>query len=156
MSLHESELEYVGFWARVGAAVIDTIIILIVTLPLLAAIYGADYWTSERLVHGPADLLLSYVFPAVFAIGLWLKFAATPGKMAFNATVVDARTGARPTLGQCVIRYIGYFVAMLPLMLGIIWVGFDPRKQGWHDKMAGTVVVRRKGGAADPVRFGKA
>jgi uncharacterized RDD family membrane protein YckC len=43
---------------------------------------------------------------------------------------------------------------MLPLFIGILWVAFDPRKQGWHDKMAGTVVVRRRGGSAAPVRFG--
>ncbi|MDH4312499.1 MAG: RDD family protein, partial [Gammaproteobacteria bacterium] len=37
---------------------------------------------------------------------------------------------------------LGYYVSMLPLMAGIVWVAFDPRKQGWHDKLAGTVVVR--------------
>ncbi len=39
-------------------------------------------------------------------------------------------------------RYFGYYVSILPLMLGIIWVGIDKRKQGWHDKLAGTVVIR--------------
>jgi uncharacterized RDD family membrane protein YckC len=39
-------------------------------------------------------------------------------------------------------------------MLGIIWVAFDPRKQGWHDKLAGTVVVRPKNRGPVPVKFG--
>ena len=46
------------------------------------------------------------------------------------------------TLTQLVIRYLGYFVSTIPLGLGLLWVGFDRRKQGWHDKMANTVVVR--------------
>ena len=43
-------------------------------------------------------------------------------------------------------------MSTLPLGLGLIWVGIDPKKQGWHDKLAGTVVIRRKAGAV-PVSF---
>lgn len=59
----------------------------------------------------------------------------------------------RPVPVNLIGRYLGYFVSMLFLGLGCIWVAFDSRKQGWHDKLAGTVVVRRKGGRAEPVRF---
>ena len=55
--------------------------------------------------------------------------------------IIDARTGAKPTTTQFVLRYIGYYVSMIPLFLGILWVALDPKKQGWHDKIAGTVVV---------------
>ena len=41
------------------------------------------------------------------------------------------------------------------MALGLLWVAFDPRKQGWHDKLAHTVVVRRKGGNTKSVRFGE-
>jgi RDD family protein len=58
--------------------------------------------------------------------------------------IVDARTGANPTAAQHIIRYLGYFVSILPLFLGALWVAFDPRKQVWHAKLAGTVVVRPK------------
>ncbi len=149
----ESDIEYAGFWSRVGASLIDTVILMIVTVPLLLAIYGASYWEIESFIAGPADFLISYVLPAVLVILLWIKLSATPGKMAIGATIVDAKTGGKPTTGQFVIRYLGYFVSTIPLLLGFIWVGFDPRKQGWHDKMAGTVVVKRKTGGAEPVRF---
>lgn len=153
----ESEVEYAGFWARVGATLIDTIILMIVTLPLILAFYGTSYWDNDAFsVAGPADFFISYVLPAVLVILLWIKLSATPGKMAIGATIVDARTGGKPTNHQFIIRYIGYFAAMLPFFLGIIWVGFDPRKQGWHDKLARTVVVRRKAGGAEPVRFDQA
>jgi len=46
-------------------------------------------------------------------------------------------------LAQWLIRYVGYFVAVLPLGLGILWVAWDKKKQGWHDKMAKTLVVER-------------
>lgn len=149
----ESELEYAGFWVRFGATLIDTVLLFIVTMPLLLAVYGADYWTASAFTMGPADLLISYGLPAVLIIVLWIRFSKTPGKMAIGATIVDARTGGKPGTGQFLIRYIGYFVSALPLCLGYIWAGFDARKQAWHDKMARTVVVRRKTGATEPVRF---
>jgi uncharacterized RDD family membrane protein YckC len=150
-----SELEYAGFWSRVGASLIDTILISILIFPMLLSVYGTAYLGSEAFIAGPADFMISYVLPAVIVVLLWVKLSTTPGKMAIGATIVDARTGGKPTSTQFLIRYIGYYVSMLPLFLGFIWVGFDARKQGWHDKMAGTVVVRRKGGAAEPVRFEK-
>ena len=153
MSQQASDLEYAGFWSRVGASLIDTILLCIVTLPLLVAVYGTAYWDSESFLIGPADFLISYVLPAIVVVALWMRLATTPGKMAIGASIVDAATGAKPTSRQCLIRYLGYYVSMLPLFLGFIWVGLDARKQGWHDKMAGTVVVRRKGGSGEPVRF---
>jgi uncharacterized RDD family membrane protein YckC len=150
------ELEYVGFAARVGAALIDTALLLVIVIPLLHWFYGEAYWDPERTgwVAGPADLLVSWVFPAVATVLFWLYRAATPGKMAIGARVVDARTGQPPSFTQSVLRYLGYFVSTLPLCAGLFWVGFDARKQGWHDKMAGTVVVRSKRRGVAPVHFG--
>jgi uncharacterized RDD family membrane protein YckC len=48
---------------------------------------------------------------------------------------------------------LGYYVSAIPFGLGLLWVGIDPKKQGWHDKLAGTVVIRRKGGTTRPVSF---
>jgi uncharacterized RDD family membrane protein YckC len=149
--MSESELEYVGFWLRVGAAIIDTLLLGVITWPLLAAIYGKSYWASGALIKGPADFLLSWVLPAVAVVAFWIARQATPGKMAISARIVDAETGRSPTAGQLIGRYFGYFVSILPLFAGIIWVAFDRRKQGWHDKLAGTVVVRKRG--PEPVAF---
>jgi uncharacterized RDD family membrane protein YckC len=137
-------LEYVGFWPRVGASIIDGILIEIITLPIFLAFYGSSALASDKVAEGPVDFLLTYVFPVVATILFWYWKQATPGKMALSAKIVDARTGGEPTIGQYVIRYIGYFVSVVPLFLGILWVAYDPKKQGWHDKMAGTVVVRPK------------
>ena len=143
--------EYAGFWIRVGATIIDTILILIITLPILTTLYGDSYWLGGSLVQGFWDLIFSYVLPAIAVIFFWVYKSATPGKLATKLTIVDADTGEKPTLAQFIIRYFAYFVAVIPLFLGIIWVGIDARKQGWHDKIARTVVIRNKG--AVPVRF---
>jgi len=86
----------------------------------------------------------------------WIYKQATPGKMAVSARVVDAKTGNTLTVGQSIGRYLGYFVSAIPLGLGLIWVAFDPKKQGWHDKLAGTVVIRSKNRGPEPVKFEKA
>lgn len=147
------DLEYVGFWARVGAAIIDTTLIGMIIWPILTAFYGDSYWSSEKSVQGPMDFLLSWVFPAIASIMFWVTKQATPGKLAISAKIVDAQTGRSPSVGQCIGRYFAYFLSILPLCLGILWVAFDGRKQGWHDKLAGTVVVRPKNRMSNPVTF---
>ena len=66
-----------------------------------------------------------------------------------HLTIVDEKTGGRPSVSQFVIRYLGYYISTIPLFLGLIWVGIDKRKQGWHDKLAGTVVIRSTGTEPD-------
>jgi uncharacterized RDD family membrane protein YckC len=136
------ELEYVGFWARAGAALVDTVLLLVVCAPLATLVYGRAYWTSDAFLQGPADFLINWLLPAIAVIVFWTYRQATPGKMAIGARIVDAGTGGQAGTRQLIVRYLGYYVSMLPLMAGIVWVAFDPRKQGWHDKLAGTVVVR--------------
>jgi uncharacterized RDD family membrane protein YckC len=145
------EQEYAGFWIRTGAAIIDTILILIIIIPILTVIYGKDYWMNESFSQGIWDVLLNYIVPAIAVIIFWVYKSATPGKMALRLKIVDAKTGEKPSTGQFIGRYLGYYVSMIPLFLGIIWVGIDKRKQGWHDKLAGTVVIRNN--KKEPVRF---
>jgi len=147
------ELEYVGFWPRVWATVIDSILVSIILVPLVRLIYGDEY-ESLKLIQGPADLLISLVLPAVAIVIFWINRQATPGKIAIGARIVDAKSGGKPTTRQLVLRYLGYYVAAIPLFLGLIAVAFDPRKQGWHDKLAGTVVVRPRNRGPQPVKFG--
>jgi uncharacterized RDD family membrane protein YckC len=146
--MESSNVEYAGFWIRVWASIIDSIIVGVLLYPALTAIYGKAYWDSTDFIQGPADFLLSWVLPAIAVVWFWTARQATPGKMAVGARIVDANTGANPGTTQLIVRYLGYFVSLVPLGLGIFWVAFDARKQGWHDKLARTVVVRQKRGAA--------
>lgn len=138
-----TEPHYAGFWIRTAAALIDSLLILIVIAPLLTLIYGTDYWLGAQAGFGLWDVLLNYVLPAVAVIAFWLSKSATPGKIWLKLIIVDANTFAKPSNGQLIGRYLAYYLSILPLMLGIIWVAFDKRKQGWHDKLVGTVVIKR-------------
>lgn len=149
----EVELEYVGFWLRVGAAIIDTILMLVIVAPVLTWIYGPGYWVSDQYIQGAADILLNWVLPAIAVVLFWVYRQATPGKMAIGARIVDAKTGGKPSTGQLIGRYFGYYLSILPVFLGLIWVGIDQRKQGFHDMLAGTVVVRPKAGGRQSVKF---
>ena len=148
-----ANLVYAGFWVRVWASIIDTVLVCLITLPLLISLYGTTYLASVEIVQGPMDFLISYVLPAIAVIVFWIYKSATPGKMAISAQIVDAQTGGRPSNGQFIGRYLAYFVSIIPLCLGILWVAFDKRKQGWHDKLAGTVVVIRRSSGAEHVLF---
>lgn len=165
--MNSTDLEYVGFWPRVGAQVIDTIIVLVITTVLLLLIPGgspdmdldqllaadpADL-SIDTLLPGPVDVLVGFVLPAIAIVWLWRRREATPGKMAIGARVVDAKTGRAITAVQGVVRWFGYWLSAVPLCLGFLWVAIDPRRQGWHDKLAGTVVVRAKHGGSRPVEF---
>ncbi|MBY5991796.1 RDD family protein [Ferrimonas balearica] len=150
--MHSDEMEYGGFWARVGAALIDTLLLAALITPVLSLVYGKDYWLNQGPgLFGFWDLALNYLLPAVAVLMFWAYKSATPGKMVLKMTIVDAKTGGKPGVGQLVIRYLGYYVSTIPLFLGLIWVAFDSRKQGWHDKLAGTVVVRHH--RKTPVHF---
>jgi uncharacterized RDD family membrane protein YckC len=151
LKMQEQELEYAGFWIRTLASIIDTILLLCISVPLLLTIYGWDYLEGNHFIAGPADFLISWVLPFIAVLLFWMTKQATPGKMAVSTRILDAASGNPPTTGQWIGRYFGYFIATLPLGLGILWVAFDRRKQGWHDKLAGTVVVRRRG--PEPVMF---
>lgn len=136
---------------------IDTLLVLAITLPMVVAIYGWKYFDAgSGLFAGPADFLISWILPAIAVIAFWFYRQATPGKSALSLRVLDADTGERLSLGQAVGRYLGYFASIIPLCIGLIWVAFDSRKQGWHDKLAGTVVVRAKSRGPQPVRFARA
>lgn len=131
--------EYAGFWIRVLAAIIDTFIIFIALIPV-AMIFGWNNTYTSGMNSG-IDWLWQ-IIAAIFYIFCWIKFAGTPGKRLLRLKVLDEKTGENVTVVQGIIRYIGYFPAAFVLMIGIFWVAFDSKKQGWHDKMAKTVVVR--------------
>ncbi len=141
----QSEFRYVGFWKRFVAFLIDSFILAAIMVPLLAVVYGWGYFDTERAgFAGTWDFFVQIVLPAIAAIVFWRYRGATPGKMAISAVIVDAQTGQAPSTRQLVVRYFAYFVSILPLLIGFAWIGFDPRKQGFHDKIAGTVVIHDK------------
>ena len=133
--------KYIGFWPRLLAAVVDTFLILTIILPLLIMFYGKSYFVFDPFIKGPLDILLTWLFPALAVIMFWIIKGASPGKMIISGVIVDDSTGDPPSVKQLVVRYYAYFISALPFFAGFIWIVFDKKKQGWHDKLAGTVVI---------------
>ena len=138
--------EYAGFFRRFGAALIDSIFYLFVTVVVHFLIadsasisfyvdqggFGFDSnsgWTEQLVI-------------ALITIGMWKKLMGTPGKLLLECHVVDAQTGNPVTFVQGLTRYVAYIISIIPFGLGFFWILWDKRKQGFHDKIAKTVVVR--------------
>ena len=142
--LDEQAWEYAGFWVRLAAVLVDVILILLITIPLALLAYDRTIPANDPIGEGITGILIDWVLPAVCIILFWVYKAATPGKMAMMARIVDAKTGETPSTQQFVIRYFSYLLSTLPLFIGFLWIAFDKRKQGWHDKVAGTLVIRTR------------
>lgn len=143
--MNTENLEYVGFWQRVAAYFVDSILIAIYIVSL-AFVVALGLYSAGESATTPLALSLVYMCISLSVMAIvvfcWMKVGATPGKLMLHARIVDANTGAPLTLGKCIVRYLGYTLSLIPFGLGFIWVAFDSRKQGWHDKLANSVVVR--------------
>ncbi len=142
--LDEEAWEYAGFWVRLTAVLVDIILILLITIPLALLVYDQTVSINDPVGLGLKGILIDWVLPAVCIILFWVYKAATPGKMAVMTRIVDAETGGEPTSQQFITRYLAYLISFFPLFMGFIWIAFDKRKQGWHDKVAGTLVIKSR------------
>jgi uncharacterized RDD family membrane protein YckC len=139
----ENKAVYAGFWLRFCATVIDNILIVLLTCMPVSIIYGFDkYINNDSLYLGPWHFLIEFVIPVMLIIWLWVRFSATPGKMLLRLKVVDIKTLQPISFRQAIIRYFGYVPSIFCFLIWIIWIAFDNRKQGWHDKLASMAVIR--------------
>jgi uncharacterized RDD family membrane protein YckC len=133
---------YAGFWVRFLAFVLDGIVLGIISAALLP-LSGPQFTVTgnEVQVHATANALGTLV-GLVYFIGFWAWRGQTVGMMPFNIQVVSVTDGKKIDVVRGLLRYVGVIISVIPLFLGLIWAAFDPRKQGWHDKIASTVVIR--------------
>jgi len=124
-----------GFWIRVVAFIIDSIIVGVVN-SIIAAILSSN--TTGR---SGIQTLLGIIYFTYF----WSASSPWPGQTVgdklLNLRVIRT-DGSDLTIVQAFIRYVGLFISFIVIFIGVIWVAFDPNKQGWHDKIAGTYVVK--------------
>jgi uncharacterized RDD family membrane protein YckC len=97
--------------------------------------------------HGLFKIILDFVFQIsvllAFFVVFWYKKQATPGQMILSYKIVDASTLQSPSLKQLIIRVFAIVISIAFFGLGIIWIAFDKRKQGWHDKLANTLIIKK-------------
>ena len=126
----EFALEYAGFWVRLGAGVIDLLTLGVIVVIIAYFFPAPVIWVTSGLVISVA-----------YWLGFWVWRGQTPGKMALGIKVI--RTDSSPVKWQCALCcFLGYIVSVVTLFIGFIWVAFDGRKQGIHDKIADTYVVK--------------
>ncbi len=150
--------KFAGFWRRLGAYTVDgTIIfftfIVLFVIATLAFFFGAISGNSKDFIADLSDperfssiIILIWIFFISLYIAYFTYFhgttGRTPGKMLFGLQVISA-DGTPISFGIAFLRAVGYLVSII-IFLGFIWAAFDKRKQGWHDKIAGTVVIIRE------------
>lgn len=118
-----------GFWIRFAALLLDVVILAIVAL----------------LLPGGGRLALFGI--AAYAAVLWKLKGTTIGGVICGLKVV--RLDERPVdWGTAIVRTLGCFLSLAVVGLGFIWVAIDDERQSWHDKIAGTTVVRVPPGAS--------
>lgn len=132
--------DYAGFWPRALALLIDWLIVVVIAMPVIVVAFGAEYLSLDPLRRA-GDLAIALLLGALI-VWFWRRFGATPGKLAVGIRIVDAQSGQPVRTGRLVLRLACYLVSALPFYLGFLWAAVDRRKQGWHDKIAGTVVVQ--------------
>jgi uncharacterized RDD family membrane protein YckC len=125
-------LAFGGFWLRVLSYLIDVSLLGFIEIILSSALGAA----------GQAIGLLIFI---AYFIGLWGLTGQTIGMMLLGLHVVRDVDGGKIGWVRAGLRFVGLLVAFACIYIGIIWVAFDSRKRGWHDKIGGSVIVRNVG-----------
>jgi uncharacterized RDD family membrane protein YckC len=150
---------YAGFSSRLIAFLIDTIIIAIVFLfvswfivtswnmihlePVVRQLEEKNLIlkTLVTLITSPLFYsLVSLLFVVTYYVFFWTIAGQTPGKGVMGLKILP-RKGGKLKLGRAILRYLGYYVSIIPFGLGVLWIMVDDRRLAWHDKIAGTCVV---------------
>ena len=148
---------YAGFWLRVGATAIDGIILIIVDVLIGLILYGTALHCGivEQHIYQNGEWTTGSVQQCTTSNGLlsfayyWLyftllessKWQATIGKKLLKLKVTD-EAGAPIGFGKASVRYWSKILSGVILFIGFVMVGFTEKKQGLHDKIAKTLVVR--------------
>ena len=144
MTETEAPPAYAGIVTRGVAFVIDALLInaAIVVLAGCTALV-LSVLVPDGVQLGVAGVVAALgvwgLAAAAYFVAFWTLTGQTAGMRVMHLTVADA-TGRRPRLARAVIRLVGMWLAAIPLMAGFALILFDGRRQGLHDKLAGTIV----------------
>jgi len=135
-------VHYGGFWRRFAAIAIDTIILYLFTI-ILSLIGNFVIPLDDGFTYA---VIIPYYGMALLINAAYFTYfhgttGQTPGKRMLGLKVVQI-DGQPMATGIAFLRWVGYIISKIPLFLGFLWAAFDDRKQGWHDKIAGTCVIR--------------
>jgi uncharacterized RDD family membrane protein YckC len=155
---YSGQQTYAGFWVRVVARLLDSLIVgipLAIVFGLIAVAVGAFASANQNADQNTQNaagaafsgvFILFYLVAIIVSIGYWVYFWGTTGQTfgmrVLHLRLVDANTGAPIGIARALVRWLMTIVNSWACYIGWIWVAFDPRKQGWHDKVANSVVLQ--------------
>lgn len=143
-------VRFAGPGARLAAYIIDGLImgvVFVLLLFVLGAIVSASLGSSGSGGAGAAviGMLLAVVgfgiFNLVYFPWFWVRGGQTPGMKLMAIKVVRDVDGGPVSMSSAVLRLVGYWINNVVLYIGFAWILVDKRRRGWHDLIAGTVVV---------------
>jgi uncharacterized RDD family membrane protein YckC len=138
---------YAGFWQRVAAVLIDGLLLGVVTAPITLAVAGDDYFSPAASGANTITTVIGWLYYALMESS---TKQATLGKMALGIVVTDME-GRRIGFGKATGRYFAKILSALILGIGFLMVAFTEKKQGLHDILAGTLVIRGQPSPAAPI-----
>lgn len=139
------KIPVIGFGRRLAATFIDGLILLTATFVLamligLIGVYANLYTKSQPIPAHGLVMVCGLILSILYYVYGWSKSGQTIAKNVFGIKVIG--TNGQPiSIGRALLRYLGYIVSGLALSFGFLWVAFDKKHQGWHDKIASTYVV---------------
>jgi uncharacterized RDD family membrane protein YckC len=156
---YASQVSYAGFWIRLVAYIVDAMILAAsiavvvgtVAIVVQVALYGvtgeggSGAGSSSDVTLSPIAEALGGFFAFAVTAGYFVYFwsrGGTLGMKVFRLRVVDANTGRPVGIGRAILRSVGFVISAILCYFGLVSAAFDVRKQGWHDKIATTVVLR--------------
>lgn len=134
--------KYAGFWRRFWASLVDGVILGFIGIGISSTLGTNPFASEVKSNLQVVDKVLTWVISVAYTVMFYVNYeGATPGKKLLAIKVI--KTDGQPlNYGVAIIRSLASLVSAIPLFLGYIWVAFDSKKQAWHDKIAGTYVVR--------------
>ena len=153
---------YADMYVRALAACVDVFFLMLIyfdffawmdqryfpnTGPLFREDFRAAVDANERsalMVEWVSQSIVQLFFFGLAIVGCQIAFQTTPGKWLIGIKIVRQGTHEPISGWRYVLRYLAYIPACVPLMLGMIWIGFNKQRRGWHDYIAGTVVLNMR------------
>ena len=144
-SSREIPVKVYGMKRRIAATVVDGLIVVFLTgivsiLLSVLVIIGSSYGENDDVPFNLIFTAVGVLISLLYYVGFWSKSGQTVAKDVLGMQIVGT-DGKIPSVGKALLRYVGYIISAVALSLGFLWVAFDHKRQGWHDKIARTYVV---------------